>query len=207
MVYELENEDNIATIVGSQLSHYPSGANYYECSLTTDQIDKALSQAGAIGTTLLFKSIEEDGTYTINYLTLDRVTNVIDASEDDLFITLSMNVNGYDTALTLRASMDHDYDIYGKARFIIEDMYIGNEAISDDAKDFFLDLITDAIQDGAVDDVVTLSQDGNTLHLNVDITDILNAHNVTESDGYVTSYEMTAQTATEAGIMTFKAQR
>ena len=205
--YEVENEDNIATIVGSQLSHYPSGANYYECSLTTDQIDKALSQAGAIGTTLLFKSIEEDGTYTINYLTLDRVTNVIDASEDDLFITLSMNVNGYDTGLTLRASMDHDYDIYGKARFIIEDMYIGNEAISDDAKDFFLDLITDAIQDGAVDDVVTLSQDGSTLHLNVDITDILNAHNVTESDGYVTSYEMTAQTATEAGVMTFKAQR
>ena len=205
--YEVENDDNVATIIGSQLSHYPSGADYYECSLTTDQIDKALSQAGAIGTTLLFKSIEEDGSYTLNYLVLDRVTNVIDAGEDDLFITLSMNVNGYDTGLTLKASMDHEYNIYGKARFIIEGMYVGNESISDDAKDFFLDLITDAIQDGAVDNVVSLVQDGTNVYINVDINDILDAHNVRESDGYATSYEMTAQTATEAGIMTFKAQR
>ena len=205
--YEVDNDDNVSSIIGSQLSHYPSGADYYECSLTTDQIDCALSQAGAIGTTLLFKSIEEDESYTLNYLVLDRVTNVIDAGEDDLFITLSMNVNGYDTGLTLRASMDHEYDIYGKARFLIEDMYVGNEAISDDAKSFFLDLITDAIQDGAVDNVVSLVQESGAIYLYVDIRDLLEAHNVRESDGYVTSYEMTPQTATEAGIMTFKAQR
>lgn len=205
--YDIPNSDNLATIAGSQLSHYPSGASYYEVTFNTDQIDRALAQAGAIGTTILFKSKEEDGTYTLNYIALDRVTNVIDAGNDCFFLTLSLNLNGYDVGLSLKTAFDHSYDIYGKARFILEDMYVGDVAISDECKEFFMDMITDAIQDSAADNVVSLETSSGKVYLKIDLVDILTAHDVTEEEGYVTSYEMVAQTATEPGTLFFKAQK
>ena len=205
--YDIPNADNLATIANSQLSHYPSGSSYYEVTYTTNQIDRALAQAGAIGTTILFKSKEEDGTYTLNYMAFDRVTNVIDAGNDCFYLTISISMNGYDVGLSLRTAFDHSFDSYGKARFVLEDMYVGDVAISSSAKEFFMDLITQAIEDSASSNVVSLETDGDTLYLKVDMVDILNAHNVTEENGYATSYEMTAQTATEPGILTFKAQK
>ena len=205
--YEVPNSDNLATIASSQLSHYPTGADLYEVIYNTNQIDRALSQATSIGEVIIFKSKDEEGNYTVNYISLDRITNVIDAGNNMFFLMLSMNFNGYDIGLSLKTSMDLTTTPFGQVEFHIEDMYIGDEAMSDTAKSFFIDIVKDSIEDGAFDEVVTIKTVDDELYLNINLVSILATHNITEEDGYSTSYELSEQTATTPGQVKFKAYR
>lgn len=206
-VYEIPNYENLATIAGAQLSHYPAGSSYYEVMYTTNQIDRALSQTTAIGETILFKSKDEEGNYTVNYIALDRVTNVIDAENDAFFLTLSMNFNGYDVGLSLKTTMDTETNVFGEVHFEILDMYVGDVSLSADAKSYFMEIVTKSIQEGAFNDVVTLVNEGETIYLKINLLSVLNSHNIYEEDGYVTSYELLPQTATEPGRVKFICQK
>ena len=205
--YELNSEDDLTYIAIAQLAPYGLGSTHYEAEFTTDQIDKALSQASVIGTTVLFKAKDEENNYTANFISVDRVNNVIDATCDGFMFALSINFNGYDVALSLKTTFDDEFSEFGKVKFNVENFYIGNKPLSPETKNTFMEVISSAIEDGAFSDTMSFHIDGDNSYILLDLTNILEARGVTASNGYTTEFTLLEQTATTPGKLHFVANK
>ena len=205
--YDIPTEESLNSIVASQLASQGIGANNYVVELTTNQIDRALSQATSIGETVIFKSYDEDEVYTVNYLTMDRITSVVDVVDNVFFIALSMNFNGYDVVLSLNTQYVEGDTEFGKVRFEIKDMFLGDERLSDEGKEHFLKIVKDMINDGVFGGLGSLIIDGEKMYLLINLTNILNSAGITSSAGYSTSFELLQQTATTPGKIKFRADK
>ena len=205
--YTIDEDDNLMSIAFSQLALSGYGANYYEVDFTTDQIDRALSQAAAIGTTVLLKAKDENGIYTTNYISVDRLSNVVDDENGGFYIVLSIDFNGYDVALSMKSVIDSDHNTFGQVKFDVENLFIGNEPLTEETKSLFLAIFSSAVEDGAFGDSMTFHNEGENIYLLIDLTSAVEAKGVTEAGGYTTEFELLEQTSTTPGTLRFKAYK
>ena len=205
--YEISPSENLLSIATAQLVHYGMAANYYEVDYSTDQIDRALSQASVIGTTILFKAKDLESGYITNYIAVDRISNIVDYQNGGFYIAISLNFNGYDVALTMKTVTDSSHNVFGQVKFDVEELYIGNEPLSEATKTMFLDVISSAMQDGAFGSAMSYHSEGGNQYLLIDLTDALTSMGISEAAGYATSFEILEQTATTPGTLKFEVSK
>lgn len=205
--YDIPPEDDLVNIAVSQISSQGALADNYVVEFDTNQIDKALSQATSIGETVIFKSYDEEDIYTVNYITMDRVSNVIDSTNNIFYIALSMNFNGYSAIISLDTRLVEDYSDFGKARFKVENMYLGDEPLSEDGKNHFLNIVRDVIDDNVFGGIAQFIDDGNNQYLMINLTNLLALNGITSANGYTTSFELLEQTSTTPGKIKFRAYK
>ena len=205
--YVIDNDENLMNIATSQLIHYGVGANYYEVSYTTDQIDRAISQAQAIGTVILFKAKDADNNYTVNYVAIDRVSTVIDYTTDSLFIVFSLSFNGYDVAITMKSVADSNHNVFGQLKFDVDNLYLGNDPLSETTKELFMSVFTSTIEEGAFSSAMSIHFEGENVYILIDLSSILTATGISPSNGYSADFSFEEQTATEPGVLKFIATK
>ena len=200
--YEIPTSENLHVIALNELnSQIASHANPIVLSLNTDQIDRALSQARAIGNIFVLTSKDEENHYTANYIGIDRVTSFTDTTDNSLYIGLSVNFNGYDTMISLKTKKDDDYTAFAKTRFLVENMYVGDHQVSEECKNAFVELISNSIGEAAFDNVISFEPIAGNLYLNVDLSELLISHGITEAMGYNVGFDLGTQTATNPGAL------
>ena len=204
--YTIPDNEHLDSIVIDQLSAYVPGDSHIEAHISTSQVDRALQEAGTIGETMLFKAKSEAYEYTCNYITFDRFNNVVDSTHQSLFLTVSMSFNGYDIGVTLKTTLT-DTSHFGKAKFRVDGVYLGDEAISEAAYAKFTDLMANAINSESFGGTLSMETVGENKFLIFDISDMLADAGITEADGYVTTFELLPQTATTSGTLKFSADK
>ena len=204
--YSIPDDEHLDTIVTNQLSAYFPGDSHIEASLTTNQVDRALSEADNIGQSTLFKSKSETYEHTCNYITFDRFTSVVDSVDQSLFLTVSVNFNGYDIGITLKTTLTSDSS-YGVAKFHIDDFYLGNDVMSSEAFDQLASLLSSAISSPAFGGTISIVDEGDDKFLVFNIKDMLNNAGITEAGGYSTTFQILNQTATTPGTLKFIAEK
>ena len=204
--YQIPSEENLYNIVIEQVTEQLiSHVNPIEVTLTTDQIDRALSQAKAIGNVFVLTSRNIDNVHIANYIAIDRVTSIVDTEDDSLFLGLSVNFNGYPTMLTLKTKMDFTYSNFADARFIVENMYVGDYVIGEECREEYMQLISNAISEGAFDDTFTFGIEAGNLYLKINLNNLLYGQGITEASGYTVDYVFNTQTASTPGSLTIRA--
>lgn len=200
--YTIPDEEHLDSIVIAQLESYLPGDSHVEASITTNQVDRALSEADTIGETTLFKAKSETNEYTCNYITFDRFNNVVDHVHQSLFFTVSASFNGYDVGVTLKTTLV-DTSTFGKAKFHVDGFYLGDQLLSQQAFTQLLNMMSAAISSESFGDTISLQTAGDDTYLIFDISDMLNDGGFSEADGYVTTFELLPQTATTPGTLKF----
>ena len=202
VVPEAEKLNNIAM---EQIVEQGFGQNDYVVSFNTNMLDRALSQCTSLGNVVLLTAKNEDGTYTVNFIVVDRITTVVDVENGCFYISVSVNVNGYNIALSLKTTFDPYFANFGQARFLIQEMYCGETEVSQEGQEYFLDLIDHAVEEGAFGDTISITSESGETYLFIDMTSLLTSFGITSDQGYSTNYYMTAQSATTPGQVVFEA--
>ena len=204
--YTIPADEYLDTIILDQINSYPPGASHIEAVVTTEQIDHDLSEADLIGQTMAFKSKNEDNIYTCNFITFDRLTNIVDAVNQSLFLTISLNLNGYDIGISFKTTLENTTQ-FGKAIFRVDGFYLGDEPLTEQAHEEYMELVGNAITNSAFCNTLSIETVDDASYLIFDISSILNGCGISESLGYVTSFEILPQTATTPGTLKFTADR
>ena len=204
--YTVPASESVNYIVSQQLGSHSPGDTYIEVNLDTDQVDKALSEADTIGESLLLKAKSEDGEYTCNYITVDRVTAVVDADEQAFYLTLSVNFNGYDIGVSAKTILTPCSE-YGVAKFLIENLYLGPEPLSEEVKEQFIQVLANAVNSESFSSSTSIVTEDEDVYLVLNIASILESHGFLEEDGYTTTFTILEQTATTPGILKFVAEK
>lgn len=204
--YSIPDDEHLDNIVTDQLSAYFPGDSHIEASITTNQVDRALSEADNIGQSTLFKAKSEAYEFTCNYVTFDRFTSIVDSVNQSLFLTVSVNFNGYDIGITLKTTLSSDSS-YGVAKFHIDGFYLGNDMMSNDAFDQFVSLLSSAVSSESFGGTISIVDEGDEKFLVFDIKDMLNGAGITEAEGYSTTFQVLNQTATTPGTLKFVAEK
>ena len=191
--YSIPDDEHLDNIVTDQLSAYFPGDSHIEASITTNQVDRALSEADNIGQSTLFKAKSEAYEFTCNYVTFDRFTSIVDSVNQSLFLTVSVNFNGYDIGITLKTTLSSDSS-YGVAKFHIDGFYLGNDMMSNDAFDQFVSLLSSAVSSESFGGTISIVDEGDEKFLVFDIKDMLNGAGITEAEGYSTTFQVLNQT-------------
>ena len=184
--YSLPENNKLPNIVKTQvLSQMPSSEVLVNISTTA--IDDIFKSSNALGEMTLFSRDVNKGTtstsnYKVNYVMIDRISTVL--NDDNFFLILSLNLNGYAATLTLKCEKVESTS-FGVMDLHIEDIYLGNTAVSSSTKNSFLSIIKTALSDGFSDDVFGIVGE-NILRLN--IKDALDESGVMESFGYKTTF-------------------
>ena len=204
--YVVPANESLNYIVSQQLGGYSPGDTHIEVGLNTNQVDRAMSEADTIGETLLLKAKSEEGEYTCNYITVDRVTSVVDAEEQALFITLSVNFNGYAIGVTAKALLNASSE-YGVAKFLIDNLYLGAHPLSEEVREQFIQVIANAINSESFGNTASIVTEDENVYLVMNVSSILESHGFLEADGYSTTFALLEQTASTPGTLKFVAEK
>ena len=200
--YEVPTTQTIQYIVANQLSGHAPGDSHIGVNLNTNQLDRAISEADSIGGSILFKAKDEEGEYTCNFITVDRINTVVDSENNAMFLTLSVNFNGYTIGVTAKANLEPTSG-YGTVKFSIDNLYLGDKPLSDEVRDQFIQLLINAVNGAAVGESVSIETVGDTTILTLNIKDYLEAYGFFEADGYTSTFALEPQTATSPGTFRF----
>lgn len=111
------------------------------CQLTESEINDVIKTTNLIGFSYLLDRQLDDGTYKVNYITIDNFySNIVNGK---LYLVIGIDINGYETSICVVAeeTSSHDYTLFMN----ITDVYYGTNVASDDLKVLFYDMIDEAV--------------------------------------------------------------
>ena len=150
--FKVKEEDKIDYIASKQLAEQSDKIIALEdvtIELTTSQIDKIFKESDIFKTIMVFTGKGSDDHYKTNYIAINRMTSTI--KDNNLFITISVDFNGYDINVTLKSVRDTSYSEEAAVRFVVDKMYLGDQAISDETTSVLTNLLTSTIETASFD--------------------------------------------------------
>lgn len=185
--YEGDSSENLKQVAAEQiLPQNPLVNDHVEVVFDSAMIDDMFKTSTALGKINTF--VRNQGTnsvkdYKLNFVVVDRISTLI--KNNSAYFVLSLNFNGYSGQMTLKTTKIDDPSLgFGVMHLRIDDMYLGNEKVSENTKEKFLDIVSSALTSGAFDDRFTVN--GNIFQL--DLKKTLDENGVLESIGYSTTF-------------------
>ena len=124
-----------------------------------------------------------------------------------MFLTISADINGCEIHITLKTSLyTGGTPEFGKVQFTIDNMYLGEDIIGEDAKNEFMQLIQQSVGTAAFDNKIQFETVGGTTYLSISIKDLFTETGVIEA-AYDTSFSLVSGTASESGHLVFTATK
>ena len=220
--FTVPNEDSLATIAKTQIDEQVNSVvinpldiehtvpEHIDVNITTTEIDKMLSSSNIIGSSTVLTR-KADDTYKCNYVVISRVTTAIKDSK--LYFIITVNINGYEVQISLETEKV-SASVFGEVSFKINDMYLGNQKVSDSTKAALMKLITDSVDHGAFNDTAKIETVDGSLYFRISLKSIYEQYKVLDIYSYIndtyfdTDFILTSNEAnTEPGNICFKATR
>lgn len=192
--YTENNDENLKHIAQEQiepqmLATFPLLPDHVEVEFNGDMIEDMFKTSTALGKINVFcrnTGTEQEKNYKLNYMVIDRISTFL--KDDHFYFMLSMNFNGCSGQMTLKTTRIYDPSYgFGVAKFRIDDMFLGDIAVSENTKSSFLQIVRAALENGAFDDRFSFDEDG-VITLNLKKT--LDENGVLEELGYSTTFSI-----------------
>lgn len=184
--YTSDPNDNLKEVAKEQIipQMIPIPGDSVDVEFDTDMIDTMFKTSTSLGEINVFTRAKDDGKYKLNYVVVDRISTIV--KNNSVYFVLSVNFNGCSGQVTLKTTkLDGEYG-FGVMKLSIKDMFLGNNPVSQDTKNSFMDLISKALSSGAFDDRFSIENDIVTLNLKK----TLDENGVLEDLGYSTSFSL-----------------
>lgn len=135
-------EREISSLLSSQMTS-DNIFNGELAQLSEEDFGYALLQSGIFGYTYLLTDEEDDGTYTVNYVTLDNCyCDVVDGA---MSVVIGLNINGYETSLILDATAGEMQNL--KVDMTVENLLLGTVTPDDKLKNYVYSLLETSLAD------------------------------------------------------------
>lgn len=141
------------------------------CTLTEQDINDYISARSIVGYTSLLHRETPTG-HKVNYITVENFyMNFYSAGDTNIAeMVCKVDVNGYNTSLTLNTQMPESGFTNSKLDFVVQDVRFGTSN-AENIKDDFFNVVCDAINGGNDNSLVA---DKETYTISIDFTGIMN---------------------------------
>lgn len=183
--YTVAEEDQLNKIIESQIPTVP--VSEFDVNVSTGQLDKMLkgsTSTGIISTFIYNNGTDDSIDYKVNYLLTDRLTTYISTvdyggvTKQTLFVTVSMNLNGYCGNITLACPYQGNPS-FGQYEYTMDAMYLGDFEVSDETRATFSKIILSSLNGDGFGGVLTASAETNKIIL--DFNSVLSGKGISSS--------------------------
>ena len=191
--YTEDNSENLKNVAKEQIepqmiAALPGLPSEVDVEFDTDMIDamfKSSTALGKINTFVRNKGTDSAKDYKLNYVVIDRVSTLV--KDNKIYFMLSVNLNGCAGEVSLKTTkLDNPAAGFGVMELRIDEMLLGDIAVSENTKIAFLKIIDEALINGAFDERFSINNGVVTLNLKK----TMDENGVLETLGYSTSFEL-----------------